>query len=637
MELLALWNIIKRRWRYSVVVSFLVILLAIVSLVIQTPLYRGRSRVIVELQNPQRSAVSEIASFMRSEDRATASGSLESVILSDLSLFLTRPILQSTIEKLDIKGENGELIRAESLRVRKPSVFGFGGSRAVYAERVGRTNVLDVSAYTPSPVEAMDIANTIVASYIYWKKDNLYNDLGMVIGYIDKEVKGAQQRFQHNLDLIRAYQENQTTIDLDTETRELVSRLEDLEAERMETCRQLDEARSRLNMVVAQIQSTLPGQPSQSNNDHLEKNVFINPDDARLYRNTDRAFEPIERDIGGLQARLASLDQQIPELQQRLNRIPALRAVISNLELDRRVSEEATAILMRTLNESIIVRAAQYSNVRIVEPATLPKKPYRPLTSQRLVIGVFLAMISGIGFALLAEYIDDTITSPEAFERVESVSYLGGVPKVSNKSDKLEIPGDANDPFYEAFRKIYHNLKIVCEKQPTKRILFAAATPHSGVTSIIACLGSVLAQDGHHVLVSDLDLRRAKLHELLGLPRVPGLANVLAQELPLEEAIVSGAPNLLTAGAPVADAGAILKSKKFFELLDSLDKLFEICLFDCAPILIKTDALKLAEHFDAVVLVVAGGITTFRDLREAVTLIRKVNKGPVFVLLNQRG
>ena len=111
-------------------------------------------------------------------------------------------------------------------------------------------------------------------------------------------------------------------------------------------------------------------------------------------------------------------------------------------------------------------------------------------------------------------------------------------------------------------------------------LLFTAARPETGCTTVLLNVAITAARQGLKVVVVDANLRRPGVARKLGLSDAPGLAELLAGDCTAEEALRETAvDNLtaLTAGAPVpflADLAALGL------LVDELRHSFEVVLVD---------------------------------------------------------
>jgi Mrp family chromosome partitioning ATPase len=95
--------------------------------------------------------------------------------------------------------------------------------------------------------------------------------------------------------------------------------------------------------------------------------------------------------------------------------------------------------------------------------------------------------------------------------------------------------------------------------QTTRALVFTAAAPEAGTTTVLLNLGVTLALAGQRVLVADANFTRAGVAPKLALGSAPGLAEVLAGQVPLPWALQPTAvPRLqaLAAGAVPDPLGA---------------------------------------------------------------------------------
>jgi hypothetical protein len=120
--------------------------------------------------------------------------------------------------------------------------------------------------------------------------------------------------------------------------------------------------------------------------------------------------------------------------------------------------------------------------------------------------------------------------------------------------------------------------------EPTPRVLlFTAAAPVAGTTTVLLNLAATLAQEsGARVLIADANYDRPAVARRLGVAEAPGLAEVLAQTVPLAWALQPTAiENLhaLGAGDPIDGTPAAMASD-LPRLLTQLRQWFDWILVD---------------------------------------------------------
>jgi capsular exopolysaccharide synthesis family protein len=155
-----------------------------------------------------------------------------------------------------------------------------------------------------------------------------------------------------------------------------------------------------------------------------------------------------------------------------------------------------------------------------------------------------------------------------------------------------------------------------------RAVVVTSAVPKEGksVTAVnfAACLAA--NADGRTIIV-DADLRTPTVHALLGVPRKPGVSELLRGHVALEAAMhlsVIDRLAVLPAGEAARSPSHLLTSAGFRGLLASLRTRFDDIVIDVGPILALADARALASLSDGVVLVVRAGYTPREDVLEAV-------------------
>lgn len=129
------------------------------------------------------------------------------------------------------------------------------------------------------------------------------------------------------------------------------------------------------------------------------------------------------------------------------------------------------------------------------------------------------------------------------------------------------------------------------------------------------------------VLLVDADLRKPTIHRMFGLDKAKGLADVLLDEVPLEETLIHPAIGrfvILPGGRTVSQATEALTSPRMAALVEELKHRYEsrIVVFDLPPVLTCADVLGFGPHLDALLLVMAEGVTRRHDVEESINRLK---------------
>ncbi len=168
-------------------------------------------------------------------------------------------------------------------------------------------------------------------------------------------------------------------------------------------------------------------------------------------------------------------------------------------------------------------------------------------------------------------------------------------------------------PGMEEFRTLRSRLFQLRAKKPLKTILVSSAVPSEGKSFVSNNLAQVFArQRGGRTLLIDCDLRKPQLHEMLGAPAGPGVSEYLQGKID-EYSIIqkAGYDDLffIPGGEVTSSTPELIGNGRFKLLMQHLAPLFSWIVVDSSPTAPVSDASRLAEFCDGVVLVVRAGST----------------------------
>ena len=196
---------------------------------------------------------------------------------------------------------------------------------------------------------------------------------------------------------------------------------------------------------------------------------------------------------------------------------------------------------------------------------------------------------------------------------------LARCPRSSWKPDAKRMlffdPSKHHERGMEEFRTLRSRLYQIREKRLLKTVMVASALPAEGKTFVAANLSLVLArQHGRRVILVDADLRRSQLHVNLGAAPNPGLAEYLLGEADEYAVIQRGSlDNLffIPGGKMPSNPSELIANGRLKTLLQRLSAAFDWVIIDSPPAIPVSDASRMAELCDGVLLVLLAAKTPF--------------------------
>lgn len=300
----------------------------------------------------------------------------------------------------------------------------------------------------------------------------------------------------------------------------------------------------------------------------------------------------------------APLDTSIIDISVQ-NTDPALAADIANAT----AANLAKAVeKLETASDS---SSASPVKLTPVQTATVPTIPVSPNIPLNIALGVLIGLALGVGIAVLRQTLDTRIHNQKDLEDLTSLPVLGGIAMDPEaKKRPLIVHADPRSPRAEAFRTLRTNLQFIDTDRDSRSFVITSTVPSEGKSTTSANLAIALAETGLNVLLVEADLRKPKATEYMGLEGAAGLTDVLIGRVSVNDVIQrwgKGSLFVLPAGKIPPNPSELLGSKAMDTLIDSLNKAFDIVLFDCPPLLPVTDASILAKKVGGLVLIVRAG------------------------------
>ncbi len=208
-------------------------------------------------------------------------------------------------------------------------------------------------------------------------------------------------------------------------------------------------------------------------------------------------------------------------------------------------------------------------------------------------------------------------------------------PHLLKKSRIFAINRD--DPTSVSFDLLRTQILQKMDENNWRTIAITSPSPAVGKTVIAINLAiSIVQQTNRTAMLVDFDLRQPRIGKYLGLPMEKSLNDLLEGDAALSEMLVNpGVPRLviLPTKNAVSNPSETLSSTKISSLVNEIRDRYEsrIIIFDLPSLLHSDDAIAICPKIDCILMVVANGMSTQREIEDSLRHLSKSNLiGTVF-------
>ncbi len=197
---------------------------------------------------------------------------------------------------------------------------------------------------------------------------------------------------------------------------------------------------------------------------------------------------------------------------------------------------------------------------------------------------------------------------------------------------------EEDSPVAVEFRRTYAKLSYPMKRENRRCFMVTSALAGEGKTTASSLLALTIARHRNtKTVIVDADLRRPRIHEFFKLPNSKGLADALAGELAIMDAVQETRfPNLnvITSGQTPTSPTGLLQADKIAEVISELKFYFDTVIIDCTPVLPVSDAAQIATETDGIVFVLMAGVTQRDVVQRAFAILKDSEAEIIGTLVN---
>lgn len=674
-------QILRRRKGTLILITCLVLLAAVLLTLPQTPIYQARGS--IEIQNLNENFLNlRNVSPTADDGRSFAPGS---DIQTQAKILQSESLLDRVAAKLDLgkklfrEGGSGRFAawrKALGLREGRQVV-----TREKILARVAEnlkistttdTRLVEIRYDSADPQVAADFVNTLTAEFIQQNIESHWKTTQQTGEWLTHQMEDVRIKLEKSEDELQSYAQvsgllftSEKDNVAEEKLRQLQEELSKAQADRVSKqskyelaatvpSESLPEVLDDLTLKEYQVKLTdlrrqlaeLSSSLTQSHPAVKKVQAQIKALELALEKERTNISERIRNEYGSAQRRehllAATYASQALLMSEQGAKVAHYNILKNEVDSNRQLYDS----MLRNVQEASMSSALRASNIRVVDSAEPPARPYKPSIALNSALGLLAGALFGIVFVVVQERLDRTFQGPGDTTVYLDVPELGAIPTASAERNRLfayyqngnghetkkldtgnpwrvELITSKRKPsiLADAFRATLTSILYSGENGDRPRIIvITSANPGEGKTTVACNLALALAEIGPSVLMQpilliDADLRKPRLHEIFGVPNQWGLSDLLQGKQPPngcgETFFKTGFRNLnlLPSGSPTVNVAALLHSPRAFEFLHRVREEFHTVIIDTSPMLNMPDARIVGRLGDGVVLVVRSAET----------------------------
>jgi capsular exopolysaccharide synthesis family protein len=668
----------KRQWVPAVSIFAATVALSLIAAALMKPSYQAEGRLL--FKNPAFKVVGSSLSPNNMEGGEAGDlkplVSTQNPVTTQMEILTSRPLLQKLIEQLQLKNNQGKLLRASDLQP------------AITTKIIGGSDVLQIDYKNSNPQKAATVVNKLMELYLENDISTSRAEAEAARASMDQQLPKTQQAVNEAEVALRKFKQQNNVVDLNEEGKSAVGIISNLETTINSTQAQLDEATAqakglkekvKLNSQEAITVSAISQSPAiqgiMSQQQDVERQLATessrfsdqNPIIISLKEKQSQLKTLLEQQIrstvgpkakipqgslrigdlkqamikeslqaevqrDGLVKKLASLKSSRAAYQKRVTVMPQLVQTQRQLERQLEVSQSTYQVLLKKVQELQLAKSKNTSTARIITSAVVPDKPDNKTKTVISGLGLMLGSLLGLSAVAYLEIRDKSLKTVKEIDKLFGYTLLGVIPAAQKKKKnrtkdrtpalttlEVSVRDTPQSVTSEMSRSIQSNLRFLGFEQHLKTIAITSSVANEGKSKVAANLAAAIAGVGQKVLLIDADMRVPYQHQFWKLPLKKGLSDILGGTAKLNQISWTVMDNLdiVTAGSRPQNALSCLESRQMEALLQEVAASYDFVIIDTPPILVAAETLSVANMTDGVLLVSRPGVIDANNARAA--------------------
>jgi len=335
-----------------------------------------------------------------------------------------------------------------------------------------------------------------------------------------------------------------------------------------------------------------------------------------------------------LRSELTEAEQKATDVNTQMMKASTLRTAIQRLQdsllrIDERIDQ-------------LEVESRSPGRIALMTVARPPGQPSAGKRSKMMIMVVLVSLVSGIGYAVARDKLDDRIHSVSDIERVLGFAPTGHILEPEQEPGPIEDPyrvvlDHPHSQLAEQYKTIAFALSVEHERHQSSIYSCLSLNQEEGTSTFITNALNALKGSPQKKILLDLNVWNPLTPKIIS-NNGRGLWDVMEGACTLKEAIVTDSPfpfHILPIGGWQKANKSLFQEFGLDAMVQILRQDYEFIMVDSPPLMLSTDAKFISQLADVTVLIVTAEQVREKELFRAVKTLDKIGVEVISVILNR--
>ncbi|MCK9566919.1 MAG: GumC family protein, partial [Methanothrix sp.] len=428
----------KRRWAALAVFMVIVATTVLYSFLV-TPVYKATTQILVERQTPH---------LLESREGSYSSDAFnQEFYQTQYKLLASRALAEKVATKLDLYNNpnfSAPKIPAEASALQrqhyKDRIIN-GLMKQIEVTPIRNSSLVDVSISRPDPQLAALLVNTVAQAYIEQSLDLRFAASQEGVTWLNQRIGEARKKLEDSELKLNHYARAHNIVAWENKETITSQKLEQLNKELITAQTKRSEAETRFRevsqghpipeVVNNKLIETLKGEEA--------KIIAQVSELGRKFGEKHPRMIQLHQELAGIRAKIASehayivqavkneyrmaqhqeeslkkaLEEQKTDTQDLGDRSVEYKVLLRDVETNRALYEN----MLKSLKTAAATENLPSTNIRIINPASVPEKPAKPQKARNLFVSLLVGTFMALGLVFGLEYVDTSIKTPDDVEK----------------------------------------------------------------------------------------------------------------------------------------------------------------------------------------------------------------------------